>query len=594
MAPTLFGTSGDELKFIVMISYVAVWWAIALIAAIILYKLFKALFRLFRSIGSVFGETATSKLISLGLASLLFPTVIPGILLTGLASFLYTLVEKVPRTFALPAEVVSNADPARLGELTIRLFALLLSTWSQVFTSAFRVLWDLPIKDSILMLGAGAVFGLVFREVERIAEPGSLRRKELWLAHYFRSLAPRSRQNLAFVAILAIAGYLSIAAIAAIPALTESPMVGSELSADKLKQRLESLREESERGLKELATPPDPFTRLRQIQQAADSVDAPGAGETQRVVLSQRDKHSLANFLKSVTEARDARLKAHADLVHRLKKQNVDEANWVHDEYQANTMERKGRREAVRYYYDVVNYYRLTVRQRQAQSEWSAGEIERLDRDAAAFDSDVAAMVKSVAPAPGSEESVIGNLLIINTGLFTAPLRRPDSDRDEVVPARPELGSYLGPFKLVASWLLRTESLSLALIVGMIGFGLLGSASSSFIREKGENGGPDQPLVRDLSGVIIRGCSAAIVVFLAAKGGLAIFGSGAADPNPYVLLLTCLVAAVFSDAVWERAQEWFKRLGERRRERRRLTGGQTKRPPKASRSTTTAGDAGNA
>jgi hypothetical protein len=31
-----------------------------------------------------------------------------------------------------------------------------------------------------------------------------------------------------------------------------------------------------------------------------------------------------------------------------------------------------------------------------------------------------------------------------------------------------------------------------------------------------------------------------------------------------VLLLTCLIAAVFSDAVWERAQNWFKGLGEKR------------------------------
>lgn len=133
---------------------------------------------------------------------------------------------------------------------------------------------------------------------------------------------------------------------------------------------------------------------------------------------------------------------------------------------------------------------------------------------------------------------------------------------EERIPDRPELGSYLGPFALVARWLLRTESLALALIVGMIGFGLLGSACSSFVREKSARTDSNQPLVRDLSGVIIRGCSAAVVVFLAAQGGLAIFGSTNTEPNPYVLLLTCLVAAVFSDSVWERTQQWFKSVGE--------------------------------
>jgi hypothetical protein len=44
-------------------------------------------------------------------------------------------------------------------------------------------------------------------------------------------------------------------------------------------------------------------------------------------------------------------------------------------------------------------------------------------------------------------------------------------------------------------------------------------------------------------------------VFLAVVGGLAIFSSGNAEPNPYVLLLTCLIAAVFSETVWVWAQK---------------------------------------
>jgi hypothetical protein len=63
--------------------------------------------------------------------------------------------------------------------------------------------------------------------------------------------------------------------------------------------------------------------------------------------------------------------------------------------------------------------------------------------------------------------------------------------------------------------------------------------------------------------VVIRGLSAAIVVFLAVEGGLAIFAGGTVDPdpNPYVLLLTCPIGAVFSEHIWEWAQEklnqWF-------------------------------------
>ena len=61
---------------------------------------------------------------------------------------------------------------------------------------------------------------------------------------------------------------------------------------------------------------------------------------------------------------------------------------------------------------------------------------------------------------------------------------------------------------------------------------------------------------------LIRGLSAAIVVFLAAEEGLAIFSStGSADSNPYVLLFTCLIGAVFSQDVWQRVQTWLKNSG---------------------------------
>jgi len=90
-----------------------------------------------------------------------------------------------------------------------------------------------------------------------------------------------------------------------------------------------------------------------------------------------------------------------------------------------------------------------------------------------------------------------------------------------------------------------------------LGFGLLGSAVSTFVREQVKRR-PDDPLVEDLTGMVIRGLSAAIVVFLAVVGGLAVFGSSS-DPNPYVLLLTCLIGAVFSEDVWNWAR---RRLGD--------------------------------
>jgi hypothetical protein len=56
---------------------------------------------------------------------------------------------------------------------------------------------------------------------------------------------------------------------------------------------------------------------------------------------------------------------------------------------------------------------------------------------------------------------------------------------------------------------------------------------STFIRQRRVKT-PDGALVSDLAGVIMPGLSAAIVVFLAVEGGLAIFASGTGQPIPYL------------------------------------------------------------
>jgi uncharacterized BrkB/YihY/UPF0761 family membrane protein len=103
------------------------------------------------------------------------------------------------------------------------------------------------------------------------------------------------------------------------------------------------------------------------------------------------------------------------------------------------------------------------------------------------------------------------------------------------------------------------RALSLVSVVGLIGFGLLGAAASMIIHERTQRLS-NTPLVSDLPSVIVRGVTAAIVVFLAVKGLLAIFAPQTPDPNPYVLLLTCLIAAVFSEPVWEAARSYLEDL----------------------------------
>jgi hypothetical protein len=121
----------------------------------------------------------------------------------------------------------------------------------------------------------------------------------------------------------------------------------------------------------------------------------------------------------------------------------------------------------------------------------------------------------------------------------------------------PEPGAGWGPFGLIATWLLRTRSMALTLITGMLGFGLLGAAISTVVRSDLKRA--EQPPIEEVGRIVVRGLSAALVVFLAVKGGLAVFTAGEASPNAYVLFFTCLVGAVFSEDVWQWARERLRK-----------------------------------
>jgi xanthosine utilization system XapX-like protein len=122
-------------------------------------------------------------------------------------------------------------------------------------------------------------------------------------------------------------------------------------------------------------------------------------------------------------------------------------------------------------------------------------------------------------------------------------------------PARPPFGASLGVIGEWAGWLLRAESMPVVIIVGLVGFSLLGATVSRVVRRQ-----LDAPstgfTLDDLLLVIAGGTTAAFVIFLAAYGGLAVLGGGTTtDPNPYVVFVTCLVGAVYSEDVWQWARQ---------------------------------------
>ena len=246
-------------------------------------------------------------------------------------------------------------------------------------------------------------------------------------------------------------------------------------------------------------------------------------------------------------------------------------------------------REQRTYYHRLQRWYLEAQMELQREYDESWITLRRLHRRQEAWSTALAGYLTGTTPDPAQFHQLRREAVRLRTEDWLlaenppAPLHR-----------LPERGAGLGPFQYVSGWLLKTDSMPLTLIVGMVGFGLLGAAASTFVREQtrrerrearrlkrlekalrkrgvrdphlsdemrkpGDKGQPIhtmQPLVLNLPSVVIRGGSAAIVVFLGLMGGLSVL-TQEADPNPYALLFTCLAGAVFSEKVWSWAEKRF-------------------------------------
>ncbi len=117
------------------------------------------------------------------------------------------------------------------------------------------------------------------------------------------------------------------------------------------------------------------------------------------------------------------------------------------------------------------------------------------------------------------------------------------------MPSVPKAGMSWGIFGQIAQWLLESRSYELAILTGMFGFGLFGASISTLIRY--------QESERSVSmgyRIIIKGLSAAVLLFLSIMGGTALLGIETSKPNAYTLFFLCLVGSVFSDTVWDWAK----------------------------------------
>lgn len=356
---------------------------------------------------------------------------------------------------------------------------------------------------------------------------------------------PHVTQNVALVVVLTGAIYLTIAAITAIPSLEEPGDSQRELNA--LRAALAAPdRQFNARAFQ--AGSPGPFGALEAFHQQYADASAPDSG-------TRRKYEAVAPELSEAQRLREKILAEHQGYEEWWRNRVLNAQHAVLEKFEASAA-RKGNYERTEHYVALLRWYDWNLHEAERELNECVRAVEQADGGARRWSAEVirylgASEAEPRAPAP--KAYVPWDPLIEqcrNGWDFPA------------MPDRKPLGSRYGAFRLVAQWLVRSESLSLVAVAGLIGFGLLGAATSTIIRERKPHA-ENTPLVSDLPSVIIRGFTAAIVVFLAVKGGLAIFAVGSPEPNTYVLLLTCFIAAVFSEAVWEGARSYLEGLVKR-------------------------------
>jgi hypothetical protein len=552
---------------------------------------------------SVFGDTLQARIIALGVAVFFFPVLVTGPF-DGLFRFLQTLLSNTPAALGPVVGALSkNWNPQLLTQSVYSAISALANVLSNAIGSAF-----FPITPMILGLACWVIIG-------QLLSGGPGLGGSAWL-RLIRGLSPVVRKDAALFAVLFLGAYLSIAAITAIPSLQkgETPI---ETDKNRLTQqlaasRLYSTKEEFQRAFKE---PDDlkPFSSLREalglpaaeepsqtqavkaaasessnVKEPPATKDGAGTGKSPEpgggakaipakaeaiqgppaisaslgaMAATRPDVQSMLDVIKRWLQGQENTRKElrrrFTEMRDSVFSQEELAQKKAADSFDTGTAGRMGARERSRYIRTLDQGYQNYSSFLEGQLRGCLSYLGSKDNEWQSRSSYTVQLLGDLVRSPDPYfSSMIANSVF--AGSAGPELTCAFSQGTEfAIPAAPKAVDDWGVFRFFAGWLIQSDSLALASITGMLGAGLLGAAASSFIRQRGERA-VGRPLVDDLAGIVIRGFSAAIVIFLAVQGGINIFASSTGEPNPYVLLCTCLVGAVFSEDVWTKARIWLK------------------------------------
>jgi hypothetical protein len=504
---------------------------------------------------SLFGDTAASRLIGLGVVAVLLPRAVVGLITVPIQVLVQMFVD-IPQGIGRLNPPADEQLIVSLDQIALKLLRLLGGTIGEIGRALFQLFERIPVYEVVLALALWVIVGQLLSPPAGAAAAGAQGTGPVRLISYFQKLDDPQRRYL-WIALVFLAGiYLSIAAIVAIPWLQEDK-APQNLTRERLEKALLTLVPKvDEAEAAPVSAPPDPLVQLdAALQQFSkrletQSADADAEARARERAMMIEDIRQSVNYTRLGRDGIHDRWRQLREQVRQRRGQVVNEAL---NAFEAEMLSPMSAQERAFFFRDIQRSVQNQVADMQRAVQECVRTVSEADKQVEAFAREASALLS--APDAGG-----GRYFTPRTGALgplSALLATRGCSAVSLSPtqyAAPDPGATWGPFGVVAQWLLRTKSQALALITGMLGFGLLGAAIATFVRYPDtDTAGASSP-AGDAATIIIRGLAAAIVVFLAAKGGLAIVSTSDAEPNAYVLFFTCLVGAVFSEGVWKWAK----------------------------------------
>jgi|GEM_PF-3929353 len=497
--------------------------------------LLRGCFRIFIPKGWGDGIKGRPFVLSLGITAVLFSDTTNQVIRGASNIFLESMRafgDSVSRTLSL-----LMIDPTAIDDVEV-LRQDFTGVYSTVINQSLGLIYSVSFPA---LLAAFAVFVLLANALSAQGNGGD-NSQLVRVINWYKGLDVMRRSRLTLGLAVLLGAYLSIAAVLSIPWLYDIDEPNPQ-EEGLLRVRLDSSAmpkdDWEEQWSKELFEP----EFLQPITQALDAVAVEKQSNTAATTQQVGADIALAtqDYVKNVKQ-----------------RMSSLESNWTSLKDEASQRRKRALESAISAYKSYRDK-NLSDRERQKFQDdlvnWYSNQVQNIDKGMAYFLSGVRwekAELRRWAVEAGHS--------LRRGNSPRSPYIEEDYDMGDAMldysePPSPRNPSNIGIFGISAQWLIDTRSYTIALLFGMIGFGLVGSAVSRSL----------SPLQKDASivssrgtfDVMLVGVSASIIIFLASQGGLAIFASGQTQPNGYILFLAALLGAAYGDRVWEAARERF-------------------------------------